>query len=151
MAGSVGVGPGVVHVITWLIVIAGWVIVHRTTLSRERRREKRDTAKQFLSDLYALEKSAHQFHGAPNYDEYAAAKLRMQCDRLIKILQRTPFNELRISPSLMIALRRAITRNNIDPTAFSPQAANSRIQLDIRYATDDLADAIEIAKASHWI
>lgn len=149
MAGG-GATPWWVHGVTWLSVAAGWYMVHRATLSRERRKEKRDAAKQFVSDLQELEKSARGFHGAEKHDEYAAAELSMQCDRLIKVLQRTPFDELKISPSLMTSLRRTITCGNIDRTAFSQQAANSFIQRDIRCATDDLIDAVETAKARFW-
>lgn len=149
MAGG-GATPWWVHGVTWFIVAAGWYTVHRATLSRERRKEKRDAAKQLVSDLQELEKSARAFHGAEKHDEYAAAELSMRCDRLIKVLQRPPFDELKISPSLMTSLRRAITCGNIDRTAFSQQAANSLIQRDIRCATDDLIDAVETAKVRFW-
>lgn len=150
MAGSEA-APWWVHGVTWVVVIAGWYTVHRATLSRERRREKRDAAKQLVADLHELEKSAREFHGAEKHDEYAAAELAMCCDRLIKVLQRAPFDELKISPRLMTSLRRAITCGNIDRTAFSQQAANSEIQRDIRCATDDLIDAIETAKVGIWV
>lgn len=149
MAGAEA-APWWVHGVTWVIVVVGWKIVHSSTLARERRREKRDAAKQIASDLHELEKSAREFHGADHYDEYAAAELAMRCDRLIKMLQRVPFDELKIPPSLMTSLRRAITCGNIDRTAFSQQAANSEIQRNIRVATDDLIDAFEIAKARFW-
>lgn len=142
--------PWWVHGVTWVIVAIGWKIVHHSTLARERRREKRDAAKQLVTDLHELEKSARGFHGAEHYDEYAAAELSMRCDRLIKAVQRAPFDELKISPSLMTSVRRAITCHNIDRTAFAQQAANSEIQRNIRCATDDLIDAIEEAKVQIW-
>ena len=142
--------PWWVHGVTWLVVIAGWYTVHRATLARERRRGKRDAAKQLVADLHELEKSAREFHGAEKHDEYAAAELAMRCDRLIKVLQRSPFDELKISPRLMTSLRRTITCGNIDRTAFFQQAANSEIQRDIRCATDDLIDAVETAKVRIW-
>ncbi|MBK7022532.1 MAG: hypothetical protein IPH41_03145 [Sulfuritalea sp.] len=142
--------PWWVHGVTWLVVAAGWYTVHRATLSRERRREKRDAAKQLASDLHELEKSAREFHSAERHDEYAAAELSMRCDRLIKVVQRAPFDELKIAPSLMTSLRRAVTCHNIDRTAFSQQAANSEIQRNIRCAIDDLIDAIEEAKVRTW-
>ncbi len=74
----------------------------------------------------------------------------MRCDRLIKVVQRAPFDELKIAPSLMTSLRRAVTCHNIDRTAFSQQAANSEIQRNIRCAIDDLIDAIEEAKVRTW-
>lgn len=142
--------PWWVHAVTWIVVVAGWFIVHRATLSRERRREKRDSARQLITDLHELEKSAREFHGAEHYDEYAAAALAMRCDRMIKVLQRPPFDELKIDPHLLKSLRQAITCRNIDRSAFSQQAANSEIQRNIRFAADDLIDAVEETKALYW-
>lgn len=142
--------PWWVHGVTWVVIVAGWYMVHLATLSRERRKEKRDSAKQLVSDLHEIEKSARKFHGAEKYDEYGASELAMLCDRFIKVLQRAPFNELKIDPSLMTALRRAITCDNIDRTAFSQQAAYSEVQRNIRCATDDLIDAVEDAKVRFW-
>lgn len=144
------VAPWWIHGVTWLVIVAGWYTVHRATLARERRKEKRDEAKQLVSDLHDLEKSAREFHSAERYDEYSATELAMNCDRFIKLLQRQPFDELKISPGVMTSLRRAVTCHNIDRTAFAPQAANSEIQRDIRVATDDVIDAIENAKSRFW-
>lgn len=143
--------PWWVHLVTWVVVATGWFIVHRATLARERRREKRDSAKQLVSDLHDLEKSAREFHGAGHFDEYSATALAMRCDRMIKMSQRLPFDELKIDPGLLKSLRQAITCRNIDRSAFSQQAANSEIQRNIRIATDDLVDAVEEAKAKFWV
>ncbi len=139
-----------VSVVTWIVVAIGWFVVHSASLARERRSEKRDEAKGVVTDLRELEKEASDFHGAESFDEFKASNLTLKCDRLIKVLQRVPFNELKLDPALLSALRRSITCNNIDRTAFEMQSANSETQRNIRIATDDLIDAVEIAKARYW-
>lgn len=137
-------------IVTWLVVAVGWFVVHSASLSRERRGEKRDEAKSVVTDLRGLEKEASDFHGAESFDEFKASDLALKCDRLIKVLQRVPFNELKLDPTLLSALRRSVTCDNIDRTAFQTQSANSEIQRNIRIATDDLIDSVEIAKARYW-
>ena len=136
--------------VTWLIVIAGWVVVHYVTLARERRKEKRDTAKQIIGNLQDLEKLAHDFHRANEFDEFAAQTVSIRTERLIKTLARNPLSELRLPYELSKELRQSITRRNMDRSTFVPQETSSEIIRDIRNATDDLIDAIEEGKDRVW-
>jgi hypothetical protein len=138
------------QVITWLIVGAGWVIVHCATLSRERRRENREAVLKVTAYLQELEKDAAEFHTANGFDAYKCAALTQKTERVITTLQRAPFKDLNLDPNMFKSLRQSITRHNVDPSTFSQQAAYSEIMRDIRIATDDLIDAVEEAKSRVW-
>ena len=50
----------------------------------------------------------------------------------------------------MVRLRKSITLNNSEPSSFSPQKIDSIVLSEIRAATDDLIDAIELKREDHW-
>lgn len=71
-------------IVTWAMVFGGWFFVHTTTLSRERRKEKREVAHKICSELRSLECQALDFHTAPSHDSRKATDLRQDVDRLIR-------------------------------------------------------------------
>lgn len=135
---------------TWLLVLIGWVAVHRATLSRERRKERREACGKLVERLIELESSARAFHVATSFDAHRFDVLRYETDRLISSLQRPPINTLDLPLGRMVRLRKSITLNNVDPKTFVAQSAGSAILRDIRSAVDDLIDAIEGARERQW-
>lgn len=142
--------PWWANVLTWLSVFGGWVVVHKASLFRERRKEKRDGARCVADELSALERQAIDFHSSGLYESFAAAELRKQTERLIRRLQRLPLSELDVQTALLVRLRKSITLENIDPSNFAPQEANGQLLLNIRAAVDDLTIAIDTSKELHW-
>jgi len=138
------------NVFTSLLVLVGWFAVHFATLSRERRKERRETAKSAVDALNSIASDASAFHTALTFDAHEACLLRYNTEKVIRTLQRKPLNDLDLSLGRMVKLRKSITLKNIDPSIFSPQNIDSPILQDIRAATDDLVDAIEAARDSHW-
>ncbi len=145
--------------VSWLLIIGGWLFVHRTTLSRERRKEKREEINNTIQEIRAIESIAIDFHNSKIFDEKAASNLILRIDRLSKKLQTPPtFNELKIPTQLMIEFRKTITLEHFDKSNFpsivqrimkdNPYPATSIEILirDINSATDDLVDCIEAEK-----
>jgi len=48
--------------VSWLLIIGGWLFVHRATLSRERRKEKREEINNTIQEIRAIENIAIDFH-----------------------------------------------------------------------------------------
>lgn len=138
------------NVITWLLVLVGWFVVHRATLIRERRKEKREVSIQMCRVLAELQTAAIDFHTAPNFDARKSSDLAQQVERVILQLQKIPLSELQVPTMCMINLRRRITKHNIDPSDFACQTAASKIVSDIRNVVTDLIFFIEEARESVW-
>lgn len=137
--------------ITWVLVFAGWVFVHQATLSRERRREKRESALSICACIRELEAAAIDFHTADHFDGRKATDLRQQIARIILQLQSRPLSELRIPLHRMTNLRQRLTRHNADPSDFVSQAADSEIVYEIRNAVTDLIASIDDERERQWV
>ncbi len=136
--------------ITWLLVFAGWVIVHFATLNRDRRKEKREASKQLCSSLLELQGSALDFHTAPHCDVRRSTDLAQQVEHILLQLEKAPLNELGVPIGRRVVLRQSITRKNVDPSDFMPQQADSELMMDIRNAVTDMIFAIEDAREQKW-
>jgi hypothetical protein len=136
--------------VTWSLAFGGWFAVHKATLSRERRKEKREAAKEMCLALRTLERSAIDFHTAEEYSSRAANDLRQDTERLILQLQRKPLSELQIPLSRMIQFRRSVSRHNIDPSDFLCQLPDSDLIREVRNAVTDVIESIEERREQYW-
>lgn len=137
-------------VATWILVFIGWAVVHRATLSRDRRKEKREISMQICKDIVELQSAAIDFHTASDFNARKSTDLAQQVERIILRLQRPPLSELNIPLTRMITLRRQITKHNIDPTDFRSQPVDSQIIFGIRNAITDLVIVIEDTRECIW-
>ena len=138
------------NVVTWLLVSAGWLVVHQATLSRERRREKREESLKFCAELRSIENLAIDFHTNAQHDALKATDLRQEVERLSRKLQRVPLSDLNIDHKLIIQFRQSVTRKNFDPHNFAPQTPESDILYGIRDAVTDLVESIEVNRERYW-
>lgn len=136
---------------TWVLVIAGWYVIHRATLSRERRKESRDAVSKSIDQIRSIEDLAIKFHTSENFNTESYESLIWQINRTIRSLQRPPLKELDLSKSLLSRFRREITLNNADASTFEQQDRGSIIVKDIRTTTDRLLDAIEAARDAKFV
>lgn len=136
--------------VTWLVVFSGWAIVHRATLIRDRRKEKREFSMQICTDITELQAAAIDFHTASDFNARKSTDIAQQVDHIVHRLQKPPLNELKIPLPNLITLRRKITKHNIDLTDFKAQAADSQIIFGIRNAATDLIILIEDNRESVW-
>lgn len=141
---------GWTNAVSWGLIFLGWFVVHKITLRRERRKEKREAAHKICIELCELERLAINFHTAQVHDSRNATDLRQSVVRLIRHLQREPLTELKISNQSLILLRQSITRQNADPSDFSAQTADSDLVRNIRDATSDLIEVIEDGRERVW-
>lgn len=136
--------------ITWLLVFAGWLVVHKATLSRDRRKEKREVCLALCTDLLELQGHAIDFHTAPNFEPRKSMEVAQQVERIVLRLQRGPLKELAVPLPTIVSLRQRITGHNMDKSDFSQQQTDSEVVLEIRNAVGDLIIAIEDARDQTW-
>ena len=128
---------------TWLIVVAGWFVVHHLSRKRDQRKEVRERLDQFIIALRAIEEKAIQFHQSDSYKGDLARTLLFDIQRIISKLKRHPLDSFEIAPNLLKELRRAITLKNFDPSKFACQPANCYIFSNIANAVDVIEDQLE--------
>ena len=136
-------GQFLAQIPTWLIVVAGWFVVHHLSTKRDQRKEARERLDQFILALRAIEEKAIQFHQSDTYKGDLARNLLFDIQRIIAKLKRHPFGSFEVSPNLLKELRRAVTLKNFDSSKFASQAANSSIFSNVANAVDDVEDQLE--------
>jgi len=140
---SGGLSQILTQIPTWIIVVAGWFVVHHLSTQRDQRKEARERLDQFISALREIEEKAVQFHQSDSYKVDVARSLLFDIQRIIAKLKRHPFGSFVVSPDLQKELRRAVTLRNFDPSKFSCQPANSSILSNVANAVDDIEEQLE--------
>lgn len=131
------------QVVTWIVVIIGWYVVHRLTLKREKRKEARERIDVFLKSLHDIEEKAISFHRSDGFKGDIARALRFGIQRSISSLNRQLFSMFTINPGLLREFRHAVTYRNFEPSNFSSQPPDSPILSDIANAVDEIEEQIE--------
>lgn len=137
---------GWANTVTWGMVLVGWFVVHYATLSRERRKEKRDTCSRIIDEIKTIENLAVTFHTSEKFDSQTSDLLIWRVNRVIRTLQRLPLQTLDIPLGLLIRFRKGLTLQNTDASTFAPQTYHGEIIKSIRTVTDELLETIEAAR-----
>ncbi|NOQ64704.1 MAG: hypothetical protein GQ582_09355 [Methyloprofundus sp.] len=134
------------QIVTWLIVIAGWVFVNQQNNLREKRKEIRSLIDNLHVQLDDIEKKAVKYHTDEGTKELAFQLKRDLNQKLrskLKILELRDL-DLKKSSTYQKELRKAITLNNFDTNNFKSQLFSSEIIKDIWLAKDKLSHEIEL-------
>lgn len=131
------------QLITWVILVVGWYVVHHLTAQREQRKEARERLDQFVIALREIEVRSVEFHQSKTYEADLARTLLFDIQRIFVRLKRHPFGLFVIPPNLPKEVRKAITLRNFDFSKFTRQSPNSEILGDIANAIDKLEDQLE--------
>lgn len=142
-------------VVSSLLVIIGWLVVNKTQGNRERRKQIREHATKLKDYLDDLEEIVISYHTSKR-DEAKEHSIISKLSRLEKSCQNTPnllngqkifkaVNEkkLRIDPSLIQKLRKALTLNHFAGEHTNELDFNDNIIQEIELAAINLKDAIE--------
>lgn len=136
-------GQLLTQISTWIIVVAGWFVVHHLSTKRDQRKEARERLDQLVALLRELEERAINFHQSTTYKGDLARSLLFDIQRIIAKLKRHPFGSFEISSNLLKEFRRSVTYNNFDPSKFECQPPNSLILGNIANVVDDIEDQLE--------
>ena len=131
------------NAVTWGIVIVGWLVMHRMTLSRERRKEKRDATNCIIDEIKAVGHLAITFHTSEKFNPQTSDILVWRVNRVIRTLQRLPLQTLDIPLGLMVRFRKGITLRNTDASTFESQQYHGDLIKGIRLVTDEILETIE--------
>ncbi len=130
------------NVVTWVLVVLGWVLVHYLTTVRERRKEVAEIVSALIDRIYELEERAVKFHSANTFDDFGARAIVTDVTRIAMDLVTPPFSVFGIAPERVKRMRQSMTYWNFEAARFSPQSATSDLIGKIGSTTDDLARAV---------
>lgn len=140
-----------IQIITWALIVVGWVTVHYLTLTRERQKEIRELKSKLIERILEVESRSISFHQASNYSQDEARSLVAEIERVSSTIARKPLSTLAIEPKVVAQFRRSITLKNFDQSIFSSQSANSRLLSDISLRTETLTNVLEEAYANRYL
>ncbi len=129
-------------IITWGMVIAGWLVVNNQNNFREKRKETRAILNQLRSDLDAIEKQAFSYHTAQEALIELGRDIKLSLSRISRDIAR---HDLLPSGKRhpIVKLRQAITLKNFDTDCFLTQNTNCELLEEISATKDNLIDALE--------
>ncbi len=128
--------------ITWILVIVGWLFVHGATISREKNKEDREASRKIIEEIKIVEKLSIDFQTSQNFSHQNMDMLLWRVSRIIRALQRPPLKFLHIPTDILVSFRQNLTRNT-DKSKFHTQLHDGEIILKIHESTDDLIEEIE--------
>jgi hypothetical protein len=138
-------------IVTWFLVVVGWVVVHYLTVIRERQKDFAERVKTITATIYELEAEAIAFHESEIYDPSKGRRIVVSIDRIAKALSKPPLSKLLVSTAHTIALRRSITLRNFDKSGFTRQGEDSSIIAGIARACQRLIDAIDEGHTKRYL
>ena len=129
--------------ITWLLVIAGWVVVHFLGEARERRKEVRSELDEIFAELREIEAAACSLHCAEEFSGVDGRQVLVSLESVERrILRLRLFDDLEFSRAI-VSLRQAISLKNFGSSEFIKQDGDSPILDEISWATEELIDALD--------
>lgn len=140
----------ITQIVTWLIVVGGWLIVNSQNNGRERRKEVRQAFDKLCTKIEEVEYSARTFH-QNIYNAEAADKLKLSIDKIIRAIARLEVLDSKILSHNAIHLRKSITLNNFDTSNHVPLNGTHPQLADISNAAEKLIGAIESAYAKRYL
>jgi len=131
-------------IVTWLIVIIGWLVVNNQNNNRESRKELRTRIDCLRNQIEGVEAQAIKYHTSV-HDENLGLKIKLSIERIANDV-----NILGISLSnnfsfLVFQFRKSITLNNFDSHEHTILNADNELIQNIASAIQSLT--IEIEKA----
>jgi hypothetical protein len=124
-------------VITLVISVFGWVIVHFLSARRDRKKEWREFARATAAYVDEIEKHAVIYHTNPERDIALEKKLKADIDYLDK---RIEIIKRHLSFADIFLYRIAITLENFETKGFASQPVDSNIIRDIGLSGNQLRD-----------
>lgn len=135
------------NIVTWLLIIAGWWIVHALHEVRNFRSSLRQLAAEVRESASDLRKKAYNYHTASQHNDELSGDIKRDLQRLAALCRflQPVYSEKEINQHIK-NLRRAITSENFDsPINHRKLDVNDPVLTNIDVATDDLVFFVENA------
>ncbi len=134
---------GIAQIITWVLVIIGWLIVNSQHNKRISRKETRDRLDQMGESLLKLEQVAIEYHTAKKRNDKLACSIRTAIERVSRAINRLGLaTTAELNPKI-IDLRRAITLQNFDSRKYERKDPSGEFIDRISHSTGELIDLLE--------
>lgn len=137
-----GEGKAWYYIVTWLLVVAGWLIVNQQNNRREERKEIRSSLTEIHKLIYEIIDSSEKYHCSKRHDPEKSKEIRLQLQRLALKVSHLHFFSDAVNRSIY-EFRSSITIKNFDTKNFSKQAENSEMIISIHSCGEDLIDSLE--------
>ncbi|MED5493280.1 MAG: hypothetical protein VYD45_14330 [Pseudomonadota bacterium] len=130
-------------IVSWVLIIAGWIIINHQNNRREVRKEIRAAITEINTGIDELCKAARDYHFSTAHSDDAAQEIKLRIKKISQKIRLLSFESNEITLSI-IDLRKSITFYNFDSGArFIKQGHDSIILEDISLAEERLVDALE--------
>ncbi|MCX7091894.1 MAG: hypothetical protein NTY50_00365 [Methylobacter sp.] len=143
---------GWTQIVTWLLVISGWLLVNHQNNVREKRKEIRTILDKTQSFLDEVEIEAIKYHTSQESSDLAFQLKRSLNQKLrnrLDILALRNLNIEKCYPHLK-KLRQAVTLENFDTSSFKPQNLEDDVIKNIWLAKDKLSQELEKSFATRY-
>ncbi|QPI65952.1 hypothetical protein [Vreelandella venusta] len=131
------------NVITWALVVFGWLVVYRQNRAFQDRKELRAALDKIIIDIDSLREMAVSYH---TVESEANSLLSNKIKSLTQSISANISGTALGSPDVLEKIkqtRQSITFENFETTEYEPQRHNSGLVLEIFGSTDDLKDSLE--------
>lgn len=139
------------QVVTWVLIVCGWVVVHYLSAVRDRQREIAALAEAVEVEISKLALDAVAFHFRDTHDFQASVSITSKISRISRRLQVGPLSRLNVPAGLVVALRQAITLRNFDASSFKKLNQDAKQIRDIGQAAEDLSGSVEDLYATRYL
>lgn len=131
------------QIVTWILVIVGWVVVNRQHNQRETRKELRAQLDKVRDTVFKIEGLSETYHTDESPSGSDAKQIKILIQRVGAAIDRLMLLESREAQKRIIALRQAITLHNFDTRVHKAQGQSSEIIANINSSVDALLNDLE--------
>lgn len=131
------------HIVTWFLVILGWIIVNRLNASREKNKDLRELIESIRSETVDIERLGIAYHSTQSQKfETTEHDIIVRIDR---VLSRLDYIEPKFCQHELIEFKKAITLSNFQAGSSNRQRYDigSEFINNIRGTSKDLCSALE--------
>lgn len=139
------------QIVTWVLVITGWLIVNYQNNRRESRKEIRQKLDALKKYSLEIETSAIEHH-TTKQEHTRCLAIKRGLARISSDLRILVATGLTVSDpaTKMARVRQAITYDNFETISYSPVATDSDLVESISLSFDELFDSLELAYSRHF-
>lgn len=135
-------------IITWVLVVGGWVFVHFQNKVFQERRELRSALDKLILYIDKLKSDAITYHTVESEaSSLLSNRVKSAIKNISSSIRRTELGSELVN-SEVVAVRKSITLDNFESNDYFPRGHSSALILEIIGSLDDLKDALEVRYVS---
>ncbi len=135
--------PAYQIILNIILLLVGWVVVHRLSVKREKDKEKRQLGEKIIGIVEELELTAKAYHTRSGRLEVDEEKIWSSLAKIERGLQRMHLARNIQDNMHIIRLRMAITYKNFGNDPFEKQSEDSKLIANITIAAEEMISFID--------